>query len=281
MGIQWTFAPMVDVARDQRWGRVAESSGEDTYLGVQFAVARVRGFQGPDLTADDSLLACPKHFAAYGAVAGGMDYNYAELSEAALRDVHLPAFKASFDAGALTVMSAFNDISGVPSSANRWLMTDLLRGEWHFRGLVVSDFTADLELIDHGYAADGRDAAKKAALAGLDMSMESGLYNEHLPDLVAQGEVPQEAIDEGVRRVLTVKAAMGLFDNPYRSLNAKRRFDTAAHHALARDAARRSIVLLKNDGAVLPLRKSGQRIALIGAIRLGHQESGGHLGTLR
>mmetsp|Transcript_38304 Transcript_38304/g.121731 ORF Transcript_38304/g.121731 Transcript_38304/m.121731 type:complete len:761 (+) Transcript_38304:2-2284(+) len=279
MGIQWTFAPMVDVARDQRWGRVAESSGEDTYLGVQFAVARVRGFQGPDLTADDSLLACPKHFAAYGAVAGGMDYNYAELSEAALRDVHLPAFKASFDAGALTVMSAFNDISGVPSSANRWLMTDLLRGEWHFRGLVVSDFTADLELIDHGYAADGRDAAKKAALAGLDMSMESGLYNEHLPDLVAQGEVPQEAIDEGVRRVLTVKAAMGLFDNPYRSLNAKRRFDTAAHHALARDAARRSIVLLKNDG-VLPIRKGGKvkTIALVGsamiARSLGTEEVG-------
>lgn len=263
MGIQWTFAPMVDVARDQRWGRVAEGSGEDVHLGAELAAARVRGFQGPDLKADDSLLSCPKHFAAYGGVSAGMDYNFVEVSEATLRDVHLPGFKASFDAGALTVMSAFNDVAGVPSSANRWLLTDILRGEWRFNGFVVSDFTADLELIDHGYAADRRDAAKKSALAGLDVSMESNLYNEHLPELVAEGEVPGELVDELVRRVLRVKAAMGLFENPYRSLATNRRYDAAAHHALARDAGRRSIVLLKNEG-VLPLRKSGQRIALVG-----------------
>eukprot|EP00408_Alexandrium_pacificum_P038703 CAMPEP_0171279836 /NCGR_PEP_ID=MMETSP0790-20130122/65590_1 /TAXON_ID=2925 /ORGANISM="Alexandrium catenella, Strain OF101" /LENGTH=704 /DNA_ID=CAMNT_0011749037 /DNA_START=36 /DNA_END=2146 /DNA_ORIENTATION=- len=262
MGIQWTFAPMVDVARDQRWGRVAEGSGEDVHLGAELAKARVRGFQGPNLKADDSLLACPKHFAAYGGVSGGMDYNFVEVSEATLRDVHLPAFKASFDAGALTVMSAFNDVAGVPASGNRWLMTDVLRGEWNFTGFVVSDFTADLELIDHGYAADRRDAAKKALLAGLDVSMESNLYNEHLPDLLAKGEVPVAWVDELVRRVLRVKAAMGLFENPYRSL-ANRKFDVGAHHALAREAGKRSIVMLKNDG-VLPLKKSGQRIALIG-----------------
>jgi len=264
MGIQWTFAPMVDVARDQRWGRVAEGSGEDVLLGAQFAAARVRGFQGSDLKAEDSLLACPKHFAAYGAVSGGMEYNYVDISEATLRDVHLPAFKASFDAGAVTVMSAFNDIAGVPATANRWLLTDILRGEWSFRGFVVSDFTADLELIDHGYAADGRDAAKKSALAGLDMSMESNLYNEHLPDLVAKGEVPAELVNELVRRVLRVKAALGLFENPYRSLASDRKYDTEEHHRLAREAGRRSIVLLKNESGVLPLQKSGQRVALIG-----------------
>ncbi|MBS7455881.1 beta-glucosidase BglX [Coralloluteibacterium stylophorae] len=266
-GIHWTFAPMVDVARDQRWGRVAESSGEDVHLGMRMAVARVRGFQGEDLAAHDCLLATPKHFAAYGAVSGGMDYNSVDISEAALRDIHLPAFKAAFDAGAVTVMSAFNDIAGVPASGNRWLMTDLLRGEWAFTGFVVSDYTADMELVAHGYAADDRDATRLAFTAGVDMSMQSGFYAAHLPALVESGEVPMAAIDEGVRRILGVKAAIGLFDDPYRSLDPEREADTShlpAHDALARDAARRSIVLLKNDGDVLPLRASGQRIALIG-----------------
>mmetsp|Transcript_63668 Transcript_63668/g.103136 ORF Transcript_63668/g.103136 Transcript_63668/m.103136 type:complete len:738 (-) Transcript_63668:95-2308(-) len=266
-GIHWTFAPMVDVARDQRWGRVAESSGEDVFLGIELAVARIRGFQGKDLTSPDSLLATPKHFAAYGGVSAGMEYAACDISEPALRDVHLPAFKACFDAGALTVMSAFNDIAGVPASGNRWLLTDLLRGEWGYRGLVVSDYTADWELIAHGFAADERDAARIAFMAGVDISMQSGLYTEHLPDLVAKGEVPMEGVDEGVRRVLSVKKAAGLLDNPYKSLDPEREADKSyqsAHEALAREAGKRSIVMLKNDGDVLPLKKSGQRIALIG-----------------
>jgi len=264
--VHWTFAPAVDIARDQRWGRVAEGAGEDVVLGSAFAAARVRGFQGPDLTAEDSLLATPKHFAAYGAVAAGMEYNTVDISPQTLRDVHLPPFKAALDAGALTFMSAFNDINGVPASANRELMTDILRGEWGFRGLVVSDYTADMELIAHGFAEDERDATRLAFLAGVDMSMQSGFYAAHLPALVESGAVPMHVLDEGVRRVLTVKEAIGLFDNPYRSLDPAVEADgshDADHAALARDAARRSIVLLKNEG-VLPLRKSGQKIALIG-----------------
>ncbi|WP_369925783.1 glycoside hydrolase family 3 N-terminal domain-containing protein [Xanthomonas sp. NCPPB 2632] len=265
-GIHWTFAPAVDIARDQRWGRVAEGAGEDVVLGSAFAAARVRGFQGPDLTADNALLATPKHFAAYGAVAGGMEYNAVDISPQTLRDVHLPPFKAAVDAGALTFMSAFNDINGVPASANRELMTDILRGEWGFPGLVVSDYTADMELIAHGFADGERDATRLAFVAGVDMSMQSGFYAEHLPDLVAAGDVPMDVLDEGVRRVLTVKHAIGLLDRPYRSLDASVEADTsnnAAHAELARDASRRSIVMLKNDG-ILPLRTSGQKIALIG-----------------
>ncbi|MBD9369686.1 glycoside hydrolase family 3 N-terminal domain-containing protein [Xanthomonas sp. XNM01] len=265
-GIHWTYAPAVDIARDQRWGRGAEGSGEDSLLGSLFAAARVRGFQGNDLRAHDALLATPKHFVAYGAVAGGMDYNFVEIAEGTLRDVHLPPFKAALDAGALTVMTAFNDINGVPASANRALLTDLLRGQWQFPGLVVSDYTADMELVAHGYAEDDRDATRLALTAGMDMSMQSGFYAAHLPGLVDSGEVPMETLDESVRRVLTVKAAIGLLDDPYRSLDPAREADTAhlaAHEALARDAARRSIVLLKNDGDVLPLR-AGQRIAAIG-----------------
>jgi len=267
-GIHWTFAPAVDVARDQRWGRGAEGAGEDVLLGCAFARARVQGFQGQaGLTADDCLLATPKHFAAYGAVAGGLEYNTVDISEQTLRDVHLPPFKAAFDAGAITVMSAFNDINGVPASANRWLMTDLLRGAWQFPGLVVSDYTADMELIAHGYAADERDATRCAFTAGLDLSMQSGFYDRNLASLVASGEVTLAQLDASVRRVLWVKQQIGLFDNPYRSLDPAREADPshlAAHEALARDAARRSIVLLKNQGAVLPLKKTGQKIALVG-----------------
>lgn len=267
-GIHWTFAPAVDVARDQRWGRGAEAAGEDVVLGCAFARARVQGFQGQaGLTADDCLLATPKHFAAYGAVAGGLEYNTVDISEQTLRDVHLPPFKAAFDAGAITVMSAFNDINGVPASANRWLLTDLLRGVWQFPGLVVSDYTADMELIAHGYAADERDATRLAFTAGLDLSMQSGFYDRNLPALVASGEVSVAQLDESVRRVLWVKEQIGLFDNPYRSLDPAGEADRSylpAHEALAREAARRSIVLLKNQGAVLPLKKTGQKIALIG-----------------
>lgn len=266
-GIQWTFAPMVDVARDQRWGRVAEGAGEDPYLGSVIAAARVRGFQGPDLTADTSMLACPKHFAAYGGVQGGMDYNTVDIPETTLRETFLPPFRAAFNAGALTTMSAFNDIGGVPATANHHLLTGILRDEWGFSGLVVSDYTADWELVPHGFAADSRDAAKKSLMAGCDISMQSGLYLDHIPDLVRNGEVPMRVVDEAVRRVLRVKAAIGLFDNPYRSLDfagTRARVGNADLHALAREAGRQSIVMLKNDDALLPLRKSGQKIALIG-----------------
>ena len=265
-GIHWTYAPAVDIARDQRWGRGAEGAGEDTFLGCAFAAARVRGFQGGDLRAADSLLATPKHFVGYGAVAAGMEYNYVEIAEGTLRDVHLPPFKAALDAGALAVMTAFNDINGVPASANRALLTGLLREQWGFPGVVVSDYTADMELVAHGYAADDRDATLRAFSAGLDMSMQSGFYAAHLPALVESGQVPMAALDAAVRRVLELKAAVGLFDDPYRSLDPAREADTAqlpAHEALARDAARRSIVLLKNEADVLPLR-GGQRIAAIG-----------------
>lgn len=266
-GIHWTYAPAVDIARDQRWGRGAESAGEDVVLGCAFAAARVRGFQGPDLAAADSLLATPKHFAGYGAVAAGMEYAQVDISPQTLHDVHLPPFKAALAAGARALMSAFNDINGVPASANRWLLTDLLRGQWGFDGVVVSDYTADMELIAHGYAADETDATAKAFLAGLDLSMQSGFYAAHLPGLVRSGQVPMAALDASVRRILRLKEAIGLFDDPYRSLDPAREADTshlAAHDALARDAARRSIVLLKNEGAALPLRRAGQRIALIG-----------------
>jgi beta-glucosidase len=266
-GIHWTYAPAVDIARDQRWGRGAEGAGEDVVLGCEFAAARVRGFQGDDLTAADSLLATPKHFAAYGAVAAGMEYAQVDISPQTLRDVHLPPFKAALDAGALSLMSAFNDINGVPASANRALLTDLLRKEWKFEGVVVSDYTADMELIAHGYAADEVDATRKAFLAGLDLSMQSGFYDQHLAGLVHAGEVPMAVLDESVRRILRLKDAIGLFDNPYRSLDPVREADQshiAEHDALARDTARRSVVLLKNEGDLLPLKKQGQKIALIG-----------------
>lgn len=266
-GIHWTYAPAVDIARDQRWGRGAEGAGEDVVLGCEFAAARVRGFQGDDLTAEDSLLATPKHFAAYGAVAAGMEYAQVDISPQTLHDVHLPPFKAALDAGALSLMSAFNDINGVPASANRALLTDLLRKQWKFEGVVVSDYTADMELIAHGYAADEVDATRKAFLAGLDLSMQSGFYDQHLAGLVHAGDVPMAVLDESVRRILRLKDAIGLFDNPYRSLDPAREADQshiAEHDALARDTARRSVVLLKNEAELLPLRKQGQKIALIG-----------------
>jgi beta-glucosidase len=231
------------------------------------AAARVKGFQGESLLAEDTLLACPKHFAAYGAVQGGMEYNSVDIPETTLREVHLPPFKAGYDAGALSTMSSFNDIAGVPSTGNHYLLSDILRKEWGFKGLVISDYTSEEEMIAHGYAADGADAAKKAITAGCDIAMQSGLYYKHLPDLVRAGKVPLSVVNEAVRRVLRVKKALGLFDNPYRSLDLAReardigRADTVA---LAREAARKSCVLLKNDNDLLPLPKTGKTIALIG-----------------
>jgi len=265
-GIHWVFAPMVDVARDERWGRVVEGSGEDTYLGKELAVARVQGFQNDDLKNNDSVLACPKHFAAYGAVQGGQDYNTADIPETTLRETHLPAFQACFEQGALSTMSSFNDIAGVPSTGNRHLLTEILRGEWDFKGLVVSDYTSDEEMILHGYAKDGPDAAAKAINAGCDISMQSGLYIKYLPDLVKGGQVSMDTVDNAVRRVLGVKKALGLFENPYRSLDPvreKRDVRRKDAIALARECARKSMVLLKNEGNLLPLPKT-RSIALIG-----------------
>lgn len=266
-GLHLTFAPMVDVARDQRWGRVIEGAGEDVYLCELFAAARVRGFQGRNLRRDDSLLACAKHFAAYGAVAAGLEYGSVDISEETLRETHLPPFTSAFGAGALTTMAAFNEINGIPATADRALLTDLLRTEMGFRGFVFSDYTADEELVAHGYAEDERDAARLAVLAGIDMSMQSGLYIRHLPDLVESGAVPMGTLDVAVRRILYAKAAIGLFENPYRSLDLaaqSSRIATPSKRALARQAASRSIVLLRNDG-ILPLEPSGgKRIALIG-----------------
>ncbi|MBU3079325.1 glycoside hydrolase family 3 N-terminal domain-containing protein [Sphingomonas quercus] len=265
-GLHLTFAPMVDVARDQRWGRVVESAGEDVWLGSRFAAARVRGFQGRDLRRDDSLAACVKHFAAYGAVAAGLEYGSVDISDETLRETHLPPFQAAFEAGALSVMAAFNEINGVPATADRDLLTGVLRDEMGFRGFVFSDYTADEELVAHGYAADDRDAARLAVLAGVDMSMQSGLYTRYLPALVKAGAVPMGTVDVAVRRILYVKTALGLFDNPWRSLDpaAESRIGTPGRRALAREAAVRSIVLLQNDG-ILPLPREGrQHIALIG-----------------
>jgi beta-glucosidase len=267
VGIHWTFAPMVDIARDQRWGRVIEGAGEDPFLGSLLAAARVRGFQGSDLRRDDTMVATLKHFAGYGAVSGGMEYNTVELAETTLRALHLPPFFAGLSAGARTVMTAFNDIAGVPATANRRLLTDILRTEWGFTGVVVSDWASDEELISHGYAADAQDAARRSILAGCDMSMASGIYLKHLPALVRAGAVPMSVVDRSVRRVLQLKQSLGLFERPYRSMDPEReqtQIRTPSTVALAREAGARSIVLLKNDGDLLPLAPDDTRIALIG-----------------
>jgi beta-glucosidase len=266
-GLHWTFAPAVDIARDERWGRVVEGAGEDSWLGARIAAARVRGFQGTDLRADDSLLACPKHFAGYGGVQGGMEYNTVDVPETTLREVHLPPFKAAFDAGALATMAAFNDVGGVPCTAHHRLLTDILRGEWRFRGLVVADFEAVRELIDHGFAADEQDAVVKALNAGCDIDLGEALYRDHIPALVRSRRLAAATVDDAVRRVLRIKKALGLFENPYRSLDPARHAKNIRRPdmlALAREAARKSLVLLKNEDVLLPLPKTGKSIAFIG-----------------
>nr|WP_243846870.1 glycoside hydrolase family 3 N-terminal domain-containing protein [Sphingomonas japonica] len=265
-GIDWTFAPMVDVSRDQRWGRAAEGAGEDVLLNRLFAAARVRGFQGNDLASPDTMMACPKHLVAYGAAEAGLDYNSVDLSERTLREVYLPPFEAAYAAGAMSTMASFNEIAGIPSTANDWLLTTVLREEFGFAGIVVSDYTSDEELVAHGFAADRREAAKLALLAGVDLSMQSNLYTSYLPDLVASGEVPMAVVDRSVRRILTVKAMLGLFEDPFRRISVAReaqRSRLPRNLAVAREAARKSIVLLENRDNLLPLAKTG-RIALIG-----------------
>jgi beta-glucosidase len=268
-GLHWTFAPMVDIARDPRWGRIVEGAGEDPYLGSAMAAARVRGFQGKDLTADDTLLATAKHFAAYGAAEGGRDYNIANISERTLRDVYLPPFQAAVDAGVQSVMAAFNEVDGVPMHANRRLIHDVLRGEWGFDGVVVSDYTGVLELIKHGVAADRGDAGVLALRAGVDVDMISEIYTKDVPARAQAGALPIATIDDSVRRVLQAKCRLGLFDDPYRYSDPSRektRVLTAGHRKAARAMAARSFVLLKNDDGVLPLSKDARTIALIGPL---------------
>jgi len=268
-GIDWTFAPMVDIARDPRWGRTVEGAGEDTYLGAQFAMARVRGFQGADLRAPIAIAATAKHFAAYGAAEGGRDYNVAEVSERTLREVYLPPFFAAACAGTATFMASFKEIAGVPSHANRHLLTDILRNEWKYDGMVVSDWTGILELINHGVAADSAHAGELAIHAGVDMDMVSKIYKNDLAASVKAGRASTADIDEAVRRVLRFKYRLGLFSDPYGRRDANRERTallTAENRAAARDAGRRSIVLLKNDRETLPLRKDLASIAVIGAL---------------
>ena len=267
-GIHWTFAPMVDVARDPRWGRIVEGAGEDTYLGCKIAEARVRGFQW-NLGNPNALFACAKHFVAYGAPQAGRDYAPVDLSLSTLAEVYLPPFKACIDAGVHTFMSAFNSINGVPATSNRWLLTELLRKEWKFKGFVVSDWNAVQELKAHGVAETDEDAAMAAFNAGVDMNMTDGLYNRCLEKLVREKNIDMNEIDASVERILRAKYALGLFEDPYRFLDNQREsreVRSASAMALARKAAASSMVLLKNANALLPLSKQTKRIALVGPL---------------
>jgi len=265
-GIDWTFSPMVDIARDPRWGRIAEGFGEDPYLGSLYAAASVRGFQGPNVADTNRVVACVKHYVGYGAAEGGRDYNTTEISKFTLRNFYLPPFKAAVDAGALTVMSAFNDLDGIPASGNHFTLTEVLRNEWHFQGFVVSDYQSVSQMIDHGYAANDEEAARFALTAGVDMEMVSTTYVETVKEQIREKKIRESVVDEAVRRVLTVKFEKGLFDHPYTD---EQRYQTANllpdAVALAREAAQKSCVLLKNDNNILPLSKNAN-IALIGPL---------------
>lgn len=270
-GVNWTFAPMVDIARDARWGRVMEGAGEDTYLGSLIAEARVKGFQGEtvdDLYRMDKVLACAKHFCAYGAAEAGRDYNVVDVSERTLRDVYLPPFEAATKAGVATFMTAFNEISGVPCTASQFLYSDVLRDEWNFNGFVVTDYTAINELIPHGVAADEPHAARLAANAGIDMDMTGGVFLKNLKAEVEAGRVSEAVIDRAVRRILEMKFIIGLMDDPFRYLDPEREKATILKPEfleVARDAGRKSIVLLKNDNAFFPIDPTQSKtIALIG-----------------
>jgi len=267
-GVHWTFAPMVDLARDARWGRIVEGSGEDPYLGSVMAVARVRGFQGKDISADSTLVATAKHFAAYGGAEAGRDYNTVDVSERTLREMFLPPYRAAVDAGVQTLMSAFNEVGGVPATASHYLFTEILRDEWGFDGMVVADYTAVRELIEHGVAADSTQAGILALTAGVDMSMVDGIYAKKLPAVAGSEALPMSVIDRAVERVLRTKHRAGLFDNPYRYNDVDREARTLlapSHRAFARRIAAQSIVLLKNDD-VLPFSRGLRSIAVVGAL---------------
>lgn len=261
-GIRWTFAPMVDIARDPRWGRILEGYGEDTYLCRQFSKAAVKGYQGDEIGRKDKLLACMKHFIAYGAVVGGKDYNSVDMSDEQLYDVYLPPFRDGIDAGAATVMTSFNDINGVPATANRKMLTDILRGELGFKGFVVSDDGAVEELINHGYAENEKDAGEKAFNAGLDMLMSGDIFNDNFPELIKEGKISEERINESVLSILTVKYMLGLMDGWHIDEEEDNTFFAPEHLEAAKKNAEHSFVLLENDG-ILPL-KNHKKIALIG-----------------
>lgn len=268
-GVHWTFAPMVDISRDPRWGRVMEGAGEDPYLGSLVAAARVRGFQGKGLGNTDALMACGKHFAAYGAAIGGRDYNSVDMSLHLLNDVYLKPYKAAVDAGVATMMNSFNDINGIPATANQYILRDLLKGSWGFTGFVVSDWGSVGEMINHGYVTDEADAARAALLGGCDMDMESRCYIKNMKQLVLYGIISESLIDESVRLILRKKFEMGLFDDPFRFCSEERekqQWDNPQHRAAARNIARKSIVLLKNENQILPLRPDVRTIAMIGPL---------------
>lgn len=264
-GTDWIFAPMVDICRDPRWGRIAEGAGEDPFLGEAMARAQVRGFQYADLPGGRRIVACPKHYVAYGAAEAGRDYNTVDISERTLRDVYLAPFRAAFDVGAGSVMSAFNEISGIPASANPFTLRTVLREEWGFPGVVLSDYNALGELVEHGFSADLRDAARGSVLAGVDMDMMGHAFPRHLVGLVRGGTVPLDLVDESVRRILCLKIALGLLEQPYVDPELEGRFTLCEEYRnQALEAARRSIVLLKNEGGLLPL--DAAHIALIGPL---------------
>lgn len=266
-GVHLTFAPMVDVAKDARWGRVSEGAGEDVLLNSDYGVAKVKGFQGEDLSKADSMAACLKHFAAYGAGEAGRDYNRVDMSMQRLWEEYMPPYKACVDAGARSIMPAFNDINGVPCTVNSWLLRDILREKWGFNGLVISDSNAIAECVNHGIAEDKKDAAKQAILAGMDMDMSSNSYAECLKELVESGEVPESVLDEAVDDVLRIKFELGLFDNPYQT-DAERESKamlTEEFRTIAREAAVKSMVLLKNENQILPL-KPDAKIGVFGKL---------------
>jgi len=266
-GMHWTFAPMVDIARDPRWGRVMEGAGEDPYLGSLVAAARVKGFQGGGLGNVDALMACAKHFAAYGAAIGGRDYNSVDMSERTLWEIYLPPFKAALDAGVATFMNSFNDLNGVPASGNKYLQRDILKGKWNFKGFVVSDWGSIGEMINHGFVKDNYEAALAAVTAGSDMDMESRSYINNLSKLVKEGKVKQQLIDDAVKRILQKKFELGLFDDPFKFCNKQReqqQWNNSENLNASKMMAEKSIVLLKNANHVLPLSKRTKAIALIG-----------------
>ncbi len=268
-GIHWTFAPMVDIARDPRWGRVMEGAGEDPYLGSQIAKARVLGFQGEKLGALDRIMACAKHFAAYGASMAGRDYNPVDLSKQQLHEIYLPPFKAAADAGVATFMNSFNTLNGIPATGNAYLQRDILKGSWNYKGFVVSDWGSIGEMIPWGFAKNLNEASEKAIVAGSDMDMESEAYKKELEKLVKSGKVEEKYIDEAVKRILYKKFELGLFDNPYRFSDEKREqkvMNDPKYKAVALAAAQKSIVLLKNNNSTLPLSKSIKNLALIGPL---------------
>jgi len=268
-GIHWTFNPMVDIARDPRWGRIMEGSGEDPYLGSLMAVARVKGYQGNDLSANNTIAACIKHFAGYGGAEGGRDYNTVDFSERTFREVYLRPFQAAVNAGAATLMASFNEVGGVPSSGSNFLQTKILRKEWKFDGFVVSDWNSVGELIPHGVAKDLKQAAELGIKAGVDMDMEANAYYNHLSELVNEGKVSQKIIDESVRRILRIKFRLGLFDDPYKYCEAEREKNTVMSKQIVQatlQSAREAMVLLKNKNNLLPLKKDLKKIAVIGPL---------------